>query len=133
MKIHNYVIIASLKSEPSFKLINRIPDSHLLISSLPGSASRTHVECLGKPRNSRNILKVSKGAKIRNQYNQVPHLTQDTNGKVTNSQLDTTNESQEVNPFLAGDHKAQINSAYKGLTKQDRKHRKDPQKKYLVC
>ena len=32
-------------------------------------------------------LKVSKRAKIRNQYNQVPHLTQDTNGKVTNSQL----------------------------------------------
>ena len=30
-------------------------------------------------------LKVSKGAKIRNRYNQVPHLTQDTNGKVTNS------------------------------------------------
>ena len=27
--------------------------------------------------------KVSKGAKIRNRYNQVPHLTQDTNGKVT--------------------------------------------------
>ena len=30
--------------------------------------------------------KVNKGAKIRNRYNQVPHLTQDTNGKVTNSQ-----------------------------------------------
>ena len=30
--------------------------------------------------------KISKGAKIRNRYNQVPHLTQDTNGKVTNSQ-----------------------------------------------
>ena len=30
--------------------------------------------------------RVSKGAKIRNRYNQVPHLTQDTNGKVTNSQ-----------------------------------------------
>ena len=28
--------------------------------------------------------KVSKGAKIRNQYNQVPHLTQDTNEKVIN-------------------------------------------------
>ena len=28
--------------------------------------------------------KVSKGAKIRNRYNQVPHLTKDTNGKVTN-------------------------------------------------
>ena len=39
---------------------------------------------------------VSKGAKIRSRYNQVPHPTQDTNGKVTNSQLDTTNESQEV-------------------------------------
>ena len=34
-------------------------------------------------------VKVSKGTKIRNRYNQVPHLTQDTNGKVTNSQLDT--------------------------------------------
>ena len=33
---------------------------------------------------------VSKGAKIRNRYNQVPYLTQDTNGKVTDSQLDTT-------------------------------------------
>ena len=28
----------------------------------------------------------NKIAKIRNRYNQVPHLTQDTNGKVTNSQ-----------------------------------------------
>ena len=31
-------------------------------------------------------IKERKGAKIRNRYNQVPHLTQDTNGKVTNSQ-----------------------------------------------
>ena len=54
-------------------------------------------------------IKVSKGAKIGSRYNQVPHPTQDTNGKVTNSQLDTTNESQEVSPFPAGDHKAQIN------------------------
>ena len=52
---------------------------------------------------------VSKGAKIRTRYNQVPHLTEDTNGKVTNSQLDATNESQEVSPFPAGDHKAHIN------------------------
>ena len=28
------------------KLINRIPGSHLLIVSLPGSALRTHVESL---------------------------------------------------------------------------------------
>ena len=54
-------------------------------------------------------IKVSKGVKIRNRYNQVPHVIQDTNGKVTNSQLDTTKESQEVSPFPAGDHKAQIN------------------------
>ena len=45
-KIIKYVIIAVLKSE----LINRIPGSRLLISSLPGSALRTHVESLGKPR-----------------------------------------------------------------------------------
>ena len=32
------------------KLINRIPDLLLLISSLPGSALRPHVESLGKPR-----------------------------------------------------------------------------------
>ena len=46
------------------------------------------------------------GAKIRNRYNQVPHLTQVTNGKMTNSQFDTTNEGQEVSRFPAGDHKA---------------------------
>ena len=55
------------------------------------------------------LYEVSKSAKIRNRYNQVPHMTQDTNGKVTNSQLETTNESQEVSPFPAGDHKAHIN------------------------
>ena len=49
-KIENYVIVASLKSETMGKLINRIPGSRLLISSLPGSALRTHVESLGKPR-----------------------------------------------------------------------------------
>ena len=32
------------------KLINRIPGSRLLISSLPGSALRALVESLGKPR-----------------------------------------------------------------------------------
>ena len=68
---------------------------------------------------------VRKRAKIRNRYNQVPHLTQDTNGKVTYSQLDITNESQEVSSFPAGDHKASIN-------RHTRKHRNNmngPQKK----
>ena len=45
-----YGIIASLKSETMGKLINRIPGLYLLISSLPGSALRMHVESLGKPR-----------------------------------------------------------------------------------
>ena len=77
-------------------------------------------------------LKVSKGAKIRNRYNQVPHLTQDTNGKVTNSQLVTTNESQEVSPFPAGDHKAHINrraqrhSRYKTEQKHKRSTKEVP-------
>ena len=48
-KIENYVITASFMSETTDKLINRIPGSRLLISSLPGSALRMHVESLGKP------------------------------------------------------------------------------------
>ena len=35
------------------------------------------------PNPDSKVIKVSKGAKIRNRYNQVPHLTQDTNWKVT--------------------------------------------------
>ena len=73
-----------------------------------------------------HFIKVSKDAWIRNRYNQVPHLTQDTNGKVTNSQLDTTNESQEVSPFPAGDHKAHIN-------RRSQRHSKHKtQKKYRI-
>ena len=42
-----YVIITSLKGETTCQLINIIPGSRLLISSLPASASRTHVQSLG--------------------------------------------------------------------------------------
>ena len=51
-------------------------------------------------------------------------MTQDTNVKVANLQLGTTNESQEASPFPAGDYKAQQTS--------DRKNIKDPQKKYRL-
>ena len=79
------------------------------------------------------ILKVSKGAKIRNRYNQVPHLTQVSNGKITNSQLETTNESQEVSPFPARDHKAHINRRAQRHSKhKTEKNIKDPQKKYRL-
>ena len=78
-------------------------------------------------------VKVSKGTKIRNRFNQVPHLTKDINGKVTNSQLDTTYESQEVSPFPAGDHKAHINRRIQRHSKDKTgKNIKDPQKKYRL-
>ena len=48
-KSKKYIIIASLKSETTCNLINRIPGSRLLISRLPGSALRTLAESLGKP------------------------------------------------------------------------------------
>ena len=67
---------------------------------------------LGPPRSTDKtslIIKVRKRAKIRNRYNQAPHLTQDTNGKVTTSQLDITNESQEASLLPAGDHKSSTN------------------------
>ena len=69
------------------------------------------------------ILKARKRAKVRNRYNQAPHLTQDTNGNVTTLQLDITNESQEVSSFQAGDHKASIN-------RRARKHNKTRQKQH---
>ena len=66
------------RDEFDFEIVN-FP---LLDGDVPRSAS-SHVSDF----NTRNkLLKVSNGAKIRNRYNQVPHLTQDTNGKVTNSQ-----------------------------------------------
>ena len=55
---------------------------------------------------ARFVWKVGKGAKIITiKYHTLPRIPK----KVTNSQLDTTNESQEVSPFPAGDHKARIN------------------------
>ena len=74
-------------------------------------------------------VKSRKRANIRNRYNQAPHLTQDTNGKVTTSQLDITNENQEVSPFPAGDQRHQQTDLHESITKQDRNNINDPQKK----
>ena len=65
---------------------------------------------------------VRKVAKVKNRYNQVPHLTQETNGKVTHSQLDISNDSQEVSPFPPGDHKAHINRRCKEQIQQHKTH-----------
>ena len=90
---------------------------------------------LGPPRSTDKttlIIKVSKVAKIRNRYNQVPHLTQDTNGKVTNSQK-TPQTRAKVSPFPAGDHEAHINRPAQNIanTRQN-KNIRDPQKKYRL-
>ena len=53
-----------------------------------------------------HLNKVRTRAMIRIRYNQAPYLTQYTNGKMTISQLDIANESQEDSPLLAGDNKA---------------------------
>ena len=47
--------------------------------------------------------------------------------------VDTTNESQEVSPFPAGDHKAHINRrAQRHCKHKQNKNIKDPQKKYRL-
>ena len=43
---------------------------------------------------------------IRNRYNQVQYLAQDTIRESEKTQLNITNKRREVSPFPAGDHKA---------------------------
>ena len=58
-KVNNYVIIDSFMSEPI-----DTPDSRLLISHLPGLASRSHVESIGKPRDSTTVLEALPGSLV---------------------------------------------------------------------
>ena len=77
--------------------------------------------------------KVRKRAKIWNRYNQAPHLTQDTNTKVTTLQFYITNERKEVSSFPAANHNASINRrARKHNKKQDRNNINEPQKKHRL-
>ena len=56
------------------------------------------------------LIKLRKKAKIRNQYNQAPHLNQNTTWESDKNTIKyRIQESQEVSPFLAGDHKAAMN------------------------
>ena len=57
---------------------------------------KVYALCITINTHQKNNIKVSKGAKIRSRYSQVTHPAQDTEGKVTNSQLDTTNERSLV-------------------------------------
>ena len=56
-----------------------------------------------------NCDKIRKAARIRNQYNQAPHLTQDITWESDKTQLNIKNESHVTSPFPAGDHKAARN------------------------
>ena len=55
-------------------------------------------------------IEVRKKAMIRNRYNQVPHLTQDTAWESDKNTIkNNIQERKEVSPFPAGDHKAAMN------------------------
>ena len=53
--------------------------------------------------------KVRKTAMIRNQYNQVPHLSQACKLESNKTTMNITNKSQEVSPFPSDEHKAAMN------------------------
>ena len=54
-------------------------------------------------------VRKEKEAKIRERYNHVPHLTQDTTWESDSNTINITNKRHEVGPFPAGDHKAAMN------------------------
>ena len=72
----------------------------------------------------RKTRQVRKRAKIRNQYNQAPHLTQDTKGKVTRHHK----REPRGQPFPS----RQQTDVHESITKQDRNNINDPQKKYRL-
>ena len=73
------------KNETPFQNSFRVKESLCILESLFFEYPQHNMFWL-KNRKISFYYKVSKVAKIRNRYNQVPHLTQDTYGKVTNSQ-----------------------------------------------
>ena len=69
------------------------------------------------------LQKVRKKAKIRNGYNQVPHLTRDTIWKTDkNTRKQHTLDGEDVSPFIADDHKAARNR-HDSITKANTKHK----------
>ena len=79
------------------------------------------------------LKKSKKGCKDQESIQSSTTTDQDTNGQVTNSQIDTTNESQEVIPFPADDYKAHINRrTQRHSAHKTEKNIKDPQKKYRL-
>ena len=52
---------------------------------------------------------IEKGDKYQESIQSRTHLTQDSTWESDKTQLNITNESQEVSPFPAGDHKVAMN------------------------
>ena len=82
-------LLGNRLSEAELKL--RMSENEIRLRQTMVTPSYFHtgynLQCMPVPVNKQTVVntKSNKVAKIRNRYNQVPHLTQDTNGKVTNS------------------------------------------------
>ena len=75
-------------------------------------------------------MKVRRKEKIRNQYNQVPHLTKDIvweSDRITRKHH--IQESQEVSPFTTGDNKTARNR-HGSMAQTKTNNKSDPQKKH---
>ena len=99
-------------SQISTELAQAVPISTMCVRAMKTLARLCPGTCLSERFQLPKVLsvKVRKTAKISNQYNQEPHLTQDTTWERDKKlQLDITNKSQEVSPFPAGDHKVAMN------------------------
>ena len=75
---------------------------------------------------SSSTYKVKKTAKIRNRYNQVPRLSQDTKWESNKTTINITNKSQEVSPSLQVTTRQ--HNRHKSMTTQDINNTNDPQK-----
>ena len=75
-------------------------------------------------------MKVRKEADIRNPYNQIPLLTQDTISESDeNTRKHHIQESQEVSPFKAGDHNFKAARNRQDSMTRNTSNKKDPYKK----
>ena len=55
------------------------------------------------------VYKLRKTARIRNRYNQVPHLSQDTKRESNKITINIKNRIKEVSPYHSDNHKAVMN------------------------
>ena len=123
------------KNIPYFlRKVQRLVTAFLIIqiAGIYSKTNRKRSVKIGKP-SGVAVIKVSKGAKIRNRYNQVPHLTEDTNGKVTNSQQTPQTRakrsalSQQVTTkHIYINRRAQRHSKHKTEQKHKRSTKEDP-------